>query len=336
MNIQSKKPDVLATACSRDGVGKHEIRSRASACSAARRSPSTGSVRRHPRPRRHGRGTAQAPPRARSVPRGRQLSVRAGSRDRTASFATHIDTRHGRRLPRGGSEGSSGSCGRLSPPAVRRRRCRRSPRDRDAHRASGRRPTSPSRNTPACARAASPRGCRAMSRRLQILSASFTSFARRLMVAACSTCRRLRSSFGNDLSSVTSITMSATSLPNSRSSSCSVVSVSSTVSCNTAATITFVLDAGLVGQHVGECDRMIDVRRRFFVLAPLIAMLVCRECDGGYQLSYSPRVARDRQNRPRAFRNRTYYLFVMTLPVRRHSRMPCVTRPPVRAGARPR
>ena len=130
------------------------------------------------------------------------------------------------------------ACGRLSPPAVRRRRCRRSPRDRDAHRASGRRPTSPSRNTPACARAASPRGCRAMSRRLQILSASFTSFARRLMVAACSTCRRLRSSFGNDLSSVTSITMSATSLPNSRSSSCSVVSVSSTVSCNTAATIT--------------------------------------------------------------------------------------------------
>ena len=41
-------------------------------------------------------------------------------------------------------------------------------------------------------------------KRLQILSSSFTSFAASLIVAACSTCRRLRSAFGSDFSSVTS------------------------------------------------------------------------------------------------------------------------------------
>src|SRR5205807_2284522 len=74
-----------------------------------------------------------------------------------------------------------------------------------------------------------------MSRRLQILSASFTSLASLLRLAACSTCRRLRSAFGSDLSSVTSATMRAIFPPKAFSSSSCVVAVSSTVSCSSAA-----------------------------------------------------------------------------------------------------
>src|SRR3989442_258842 len=74
-----------------------------------------------------------------------------------------------------------------------------------------------------------------MSRMFQTLSASFTSLASLLRLAACSTCRRLRSAFGSDLSSVTSATMRAILEPKAFTSSSCVVAVSSTVSWSSAA-----------------------------------------------------------------------------------------------------
>ena len=81
-------------------------------------------------------------------------------------------------------------------------------------------------------------GLLATSRRFVILSANFTSFAFPLAWAACSICKRLRSTFGSALSSVTSKTIDLIAWPNSRSSSSGVVSVSSIVSCRSAAQIT--------------------------------------------------------------------------------------------------
>src|SRR5687768_9972146 len=75
----------------------------------------------------------------------------------------------------------------------------------------------------------------ATSRRLQILSASLTSFACVERAPACSICRRLRSALGSRLSSVTSATILATRAPNASASSSGVVAVSSTVSCSSAA-----------------------------------------------------------------------------------------------------
>src|SRR5437879_2582320 len=74
-----------------------------------------------------------------------------------------------------------------------------------------------------------------MSRRLQTLSASFTSLASLLRLAACSTCSRLRSAFGNALSSVTSAPMRGILEPKAFTSSSCVVAVSSTVSWSSAA-----------------------------------------------------------------------------------------------------
>src|SRR5687767_821541 len=73
------------------------------------------------------------------------------------------------------------------------------------------------------------------SRRLQILSASLTSLARRERCGACSICRRLRVCLCKRLLSVTSITTSAMPAPNVRASSACVVCVSSTVSWRIAA-----------------------------------------------------------------------------------------------------
>lgn len=79
---------------------------------------------------------------------------------------------------------------------------------------------------------------RLRSRKLYNLSASLTSLAWWLRCGACTTCRRFLSSFGSDLSSVTSWTILATVVPNTDSSSSKVVSVSSTVSWSNAACIT--------------------------------------------------------------------------------------------------
>ena len=73
-------------------------------------------------------------------------------------------------------------------------------------------------------------GLTVRSRTLQILSATFTSFACGDDCVACSIWSRFRSLFFRDLSSVNSRTRSATSCPKRASSSKNVVSVSSTVS----------------------------------------------------------------------------------------------------------
>src|ERR1700694_5575894 len=78
-------------------------------------------------------------------------------------------------------------------------------------------------------------GAKLRSRRLQILSASFTAFAPFDACVACSICRRLRAAFSSVLSSVTSRPMPAIARPNVCSSSSNEVFVSSTVSCNAAA-----------------------------------------------------------------------------------------------------
>ena len=68
------------------------------------------------------------------------------------------------------------------------------------------------------------------SRRLAILSASFTSLAETDIRGACSTCSLLRSAFSRLLSSVTSATISRTSLPKRSSISPKLTPTSSTVS----------------------------------------------------------------------------------------------------------
>lgn len=74
-----------------------------------------------------------------------------------------------------------------------------------------------------------------MSRTLHILSINFNDLNSRLMWAACATCSSLGYAFSRVLSSVTSITMAAMTGPNVATSSALLVSVSSTVSCSTAA-----------------------------------------------------------------------------------------------------
>ena len=117
-----------------------------------------------------------------------------------------------------------------------------------------------------------------MSRRLQILSASFTSFASSLIVAACSTCRRLRSAFGSDLSSVTSSTIAAIAGPNApRELGGRGLRVFHRVVQQRGGEHVRVGHLALADEHVRERDRMVDVGGRRRVLAPLVAVLVRRE-----------------------------------------------------------
>jgi hypothetical protein len=110
-----------------------------------------------------------------------------------------------------------------------------------------------------------------MSRRLQILSASFTSATSRLACAARSTCNSLRCAFASVMSSVTAMTMSATSRPKRCTSSAWLVSVSSIVSCRIAAcsTVTSTMPPTR-GQQRGQRDRVVDVGAGVLVLAPLV------------------------------------------------------------------
>ena len=75
----------------------------------------------------------------------------------------------------------------------------------------------------------------------EVLSASFNKQASLLFSAALTICSFFRSALGNDLSSISSATMSAMSLPKRDSSSATDVSgQSSTVSCSPPAAYAFL------------------------------------------------------------------------------------------------
>ena len=79
-------------------------------------------------------------------------------------------------------------------------------------------------------------------------SASLIICARRDFLGAFCTCSAFRVSLGSDLSSVTSATRPATSLPNRCSTSPIEVGVSSTTSCSSAATIRLVSAGSLFSE----------------------------------------------------------------------------------------